>query len=124
MREVEQRFYGIGRRNQFSQACVAAEQHPSAVMINRSVRQIELRSADVATAVIDNEEKSPGEARELGLCAECRVKSRDKWAHVSQATTDAGERGRDDVPDPLVTLRWEIPDLSDCADEIGGHRVR
>jgi hypothetical protein len=115
--------YGIRRPNHLSQAGVA-EQHPSLVMINRPVRQIELRSADVATPVIDGKQKASGKVGEPGLCAECPVEARNEWSHVSQATADAGEWRRDDVPDPLVTLGWQKPGFPDCSDEVGGQRVR
>jgi hypothetical protein len=93
-------------------------------MINRPVRQIELCSADVATAVIDGKQKASGKGGEPWLCAECSVEARNEWSHVSQTAADAGERRRDDVPDPLVTFGWQKPVFPDCSDEVGGNRVR
>jgi hypothetical protein len=93
------------------------------IMISSPVPKIKRHVTEVAAAVVDGEKEPAGQGRQLRLGAESRVETRHERSDVGHTSADAGQRGRNDVPDALVGLRRQKPSFLHRTNEAVGHWV-
>jgi hypothetical protein len=113
---------GVARHDWYAQVC-ATHQEPSVIMINSPVSKIKRSSTDVTTTIVDGEKEPAGQVRERRLAAESNVEPRHERSNVGHASRNSGERRGDDVPNALMGLGWQVPDVPYRSDEATWQRV-
>ena len=94
------------------------------IMINGPIPKIKSPTADVVAAVVEGEKKPAGQASESRRSAKSGIESNRHGPNVDHAATNARQRRRHDVADPLMGVGGHEPPLPYRFNEAIRQRVR
>jgi hypothetical protein len=80
-------------------------------MINGPIHKIKSATADVVAAVVNGEKEPAGQASESRRSAKSRIESSHHGPNVDHTTTNARQRRRHDVANPLMGVGGQEPSL-------------
>jgi hypothetical protein len=82
------------------------------IMVDSLIPKIKRHTSDVAAAVVDDEKEPTGQGRQRRLGTKTVIERGHHRPDVDQTAADSGERRRDDIAHPLVSVGGQEPRVS------------
>jgi hypothetical protein len=101
----------------------ATKQHPPIIMINCAVTKIKRCSAHISAPVIEREKKPARQGSEPGVGTEPGIQLDYEGTDVNDATANSGQRRRDDIADPFMSVRWQEAGAAHRINKVLGHWI-